>query len=404
MESILRTRADGRAAHDAGRLLRARRPAAGQPAGDREPHQGRRVRLHGPHARAPADPVPIARARERPAPAARARRGPGVLLRSAGGRADAAQSRGGGRRAGVGRRSAPGLREGGPRLLRLRATRWPASERAPRRSGRHRRRPSCASRGRGSRVALCSVTSPRIKETADQERQPDGVRHAGGHGRARWRSPCSRSPSRPAAEPSRARASRSSCAGGSTTATRGRVVLAEDVRLLEQRRWAPAAAPAAQRQRARRPAAVRRARAAAAADARRADAALRRATRASSRCSSTSAPARPRSRDARPWRGSWMPAAELVAKLESLLGSGGGRRSSMPDALDFEQPLLELETRIAALQARGGSPAARATRSRASRSGSDRLRQRTYANLTAWQRTQLARHPSGRTRARLEPS
>jgi acetyl-CoA carboxylase carboxyl transferase subunit alpha len=64
----------------------------------------------------------------------------------------------------------------------------------------------------------------------------------------------------------------------------------------------------------------------------------------------------------------------------------------MPDALEFEQPLLELETRIAALQAEGdpvrtGDEVARLEE----RLG--RLRQRTYASLTAWQRTQLARHP-----------
>ena len=64
----------------------------------------------------------------------------------------------------------------------------------------------------------------------------------------------------------------------------------------------------------------------------------------------------------------------------------------MPDALDFEQPLLELETRIAALQAEG-DPAR--TRDEITRLEDRlaRLRQRTYANLTAWQRTQLARHP-----------
>jgi acetyl-CoA carboxylase carboxyl transferase subunit alpha len=64
----------------------------------------------------------------------------------------------------------------------------------------------------------------------------------------------------------------------------------------------------------------------------------------------------------------------------------------MPDALDFEQPLLELETRIAALQAED-DPAR--TRDEIARLEDRlaRLRQRTYAGLTAWQRTQLARHP-----------
>jgi acetyl-CoA carboxylase carboxyl transferase subunit alpha len=61
----------------------------------------------------------------------------------------------------------------------------------------------------------------------------------------------------------------------------------------------------------------------------------------------------------------------------------------MPDALDFEQPLLELEGRIATLQAEN-RPAEEIARLEERLA---RLRQRTYAGLTAWQRTQLARHP-----------
>jgi acetyl-CoA carboxylase carboxyl transferase subunit alpha len=64
----------------------------------------------------------------------------------------------------------------------------------------------------------------------------------------------------------------------------------------------------------------------------------------------------------------------------------------MPDALDFEQPLLELETRIAALHAEGDPVRTRDEISRLEER-LVRLRQRTYASLTAWQRTQLARHP-----------
>src|SRR2546428_7922215 len=63
----------------------------------------------------------------------------------------------------------------------------------------------------------------------------------------------------------------------------------------------------------------------------------------------------------------------------------------MPDGLDFEQPLLELELRIAALQATD-DPAHADEVARLQ----DRLegqRQRTYAALTPWQRTQLARPP-----------
>jgi acetyl-CoA carboxylase carboxyl transferase subunit alpha len=64
----------------------------------------------------------------------------------------------------------------------------------------------------------------------------------------------------------------------------------------------------------------------------------------------------------------------------------------MPDALDFEQPLLELETRLAELQAVEDASRVRDEIARLEERLT-RLRQRTFANLTAWQRTQLARHP-----------
>ena len=64
----------------------------------------------------------------------------------------------------------------------------------------------------------------------------------------------------------------------------------------------------------------------------------------------------------------------------------------MPDALDFELPLLELETRIAELAAVEETQAVREEVARLEERLT-RLRQRTYAGLTAWQRTQLARHP-----------
>jgi len=64
----------------------------------------------------------------------------------------------------------------------------------------------------------------------------------------------------------------------------------------------------------------------------------------------------------------------------------------MPDALDFEQPLLELETRIAALQAVDDPSRVRDEVAKLEERLA-RLRQRTYAGLTAWQRTLLARHP-----------
>ncbi len=64
----------------------------------------------------------------------------------------------------------------------------------------------------------------------------------------------------------------------------------------------------------------------------------------------------------------------------------------MPDALDFEQPLLELETRIAALQSEENLPKTRDEIAKLEERLA-RLRQKTYAGLSAWQRTQLARHP-----------
>jgi acetyl-CoA carboxylase carboxyl transferase subunit alpha len=63
----------------------------------------------------------------------------------------------------------------------------------------------------------------------------------------------------------------------------------------------------------------------------------------------------------------------------------------MPDALEFEQPLLELENRIAALQAQDDSPKARDEIVKLEER-LERQRQKTYASLTPWQRTQLARH------------
>src|SRR5437660_7660223 len=64
----------------------------------------------------------------------------------------------------------------------------------------------------------------------------------------------------------------------------------------------------------------------------------------------------------------------------------------MPDALDFEQPLLDLENRIATLQAEENVSKAREEIAKLEER-LERQRQKTYASLTAWQRTQLARHP-----------
>src|SRR2546425_50396 len=64
----------------------------------------------------------------------------------------------------------------------------------------------------------------------------------------------------------------------------------------------------------------------------------------------------------------------------------------MSDGLDFEKPLLELENRIAELRAQG-EPFPRGDEIARLEDRLARLRQRTYSALTAWQRTQLARHP-----------
>jgi acetyl-CoA carboxylase carboxyl transferase subunit alpha len=64
----------------------------------------------------------------------------------------------------------------------------------------------------------------------------------------------------------------------------------------------------------------------------------------------------------------------------------------MPDGLDFEQPLIELEAHIAALRALD-DPLKNSDEIAKLEERLQRQRQKTYAGLTAWQRTQLARHP-----------
>jgi len=64
----------------------------------------------------------------------------------------------------------------------------------------------------------------------------------------------------------------------------------------------------------------------------------------------------------------------------------------MLDELEFEKPLLELENRIIQLRASDDPGAVRdETAKLEERLG--RLQQKIYGNLTAWQRTQVARHP-----------
>ncbi len=64
----------------------------------------------------------------------------------------------------------------------------------------------------------------------------------------------------------------------------------------------------------------------------------------------------------------------------------------MPEGLDFEQPLLEMEAHIASLRALD-DPVAHGEEITKLEERLQRQRQKTYAALTAWQRTQLARHP-----------
>jgi acetyl-CoA carboxylase carboxyl transferase subunit alpha len=64
----------------------------------------------------------------------------------------------------------------------------------------------------------------------------------------------------------------------------------------------------------------------------------------------------------------------------------------MPDELEFEKPLLELENRIAELRAAEDPVVTRDEITRLEERLA-RQQQRIYAGLTAWQRTQIARHP-----------
>src|SRR5262245_18138594 len=64
----------------------------------------------------------------------------------------------------------------------------------------------------------------------------------------------------------------------------------------------------------------------------------------------------------------------------------------MPDELEFEKPLLELENRIAELRESNDPLAARDEFARLEERLA-RQQQRVYSGLTAWQRTQIARHP-----------
>jgi acetyl-CoA carboxylase carboxyl transferase subunit alpha len=64
----------------------------------------------------------------------------------------------------------------------------------------------------------------------------------------------------------------------------------------------------------------------------------------------------------------------------------------MPDVLEFERPILELENRIAELRASDDAQAARDEIGRLDER-LKRLQHKVYGSLTPWQRAQLARHP-----------
>ena len=64
----------------------------------------------------------------------------------------------------------------------------------------------------------------------------------------------------------------------------------------------------------------------------------------------------------------------------------------MPDELEFEKPLLELENRIAELRESDDPLAARDEIAKLEERLA-RQQQRIYGSLSAWQRTQIARHP-----------
>ena len=87
------------------------------------------------------------------------------------------------------------------------------------------------------------------------------------------------------------------------------------------------------------------------------------------------------------------PAPDLVTKVEAPARTGQYASWSMPDELEFEKPILELENRIAELRA-SEDAARRARRDREAR-GAARAAcsSASTAGLTAWQRAQIARHP-----------
>ena len=66
----------------------------------------------------------------------------------------------------------------------------------------------------------------------------------------------------------------------------------------------------------------------------------------------------------------------------------------MPSFLDFEKPIAELQARIDELRDTGADGAVDITAEVAKlQAKSDKLLRDTFAKLTPWQKTQVARHP-----------
>ncbi len=61
--------------------------------------------------------------------------------------------------------------------------------------------------------------------------------------------------------------------------------------------------------------------------------------------------------------------------------------------LEFEKPIAELEAKIAELSLLAPTSGSFESEIAALRKKADALRVKTYANLDAWMRTQVARHP-----------
>ena len=401
IESIVRTRAGGRPLRQPRRLLRARRSAAGQPAGARVPDQGGRVRLAAEHARRPARRAGPGDG-QRPAPAARPRRGAGLPLRRPGRRrrqAGREPRRGGGPASRSGRRR---------RCWPTRRRCWASTSRAIRSSSYREmaRRigalsaADLAARSIGARVLLLGQVS------AFSESTPPRAATA-------WRSPRSSwwtaaLPLTIFPEPYR------SCAGAlrhkgpvivrgrTDDSDKGRVVLAEEIKPLEDAmgNLAPVGNGHGNGNGAGNGGASAHAcriRVSAAAESAERAARLGEGGLPRARGPHAAVPPRAPCRSRRSCCGSRScavdPAPDLVAKVEGLLGAGqytrgvcrtslssrsrsSSSRTASRSCAPPEEP-LEARDEIAKLEERLGAASSSAS----------------TAGLTAWQRAQIARHP-----------